>query len=202
MKLTKEQSQKLLRERGIWITAACDRCRQLLGAVRWTTKGEPGEWCSAACRDGVKAERPTSASIEVAAAVNRQQQKRIGSRPSGRPRTHATNAEKQRSYRGRLKNGLALRNAPSEHIENAQLADAKNGSCVARCHPGEPGARSGCSRKLGFPDFFPKIFPESNCREHENRLAEEPGRVENTCLCHINSLRSTQLKDANSRLCR
>jgi hypothetical protein len=117
MKLTPEQSQKLLQERGIWITEACDRCGQLLGSVRWTRKGEPGEWCSAACRDGVKAERPTFASIEVAAAVNRRRQKRIGSRPSGRPRTHATNAEKQRFYRNRLKNGLALRNTPPNTLK-------------------------------------------------------------------------------------
>ncbi len=130
MKLTKEQSRRILGERGIGITEACDKCGLLLGAVRWTRKCEPGEWCSAACRDGIKAERPTSATIEVAPAVNTQQQKRIGSRPSGRPRTHATNAEKQRSYRSRLKNGLALRNTPSEHIENARLADAKNGSYV------------------------------------------------------------------------
>lgn len=55
MKLTREQSQKLLRERGIWITEACDKCGKLLGSVRWTRKGEPGEWCSAQCRDGIKA---------------------------------------------------------------------------------------------------------------------------------------------------
>jgi len=60
MKLTQEQSQKLLRERGIWITEACDRCGKLLGSVRWTRKGEPGEWCSAACRDGIK--KPVSQS--------------------------------------------------------------------------------------------------------------------------------------------
>jgi len=53
MKLTKEQSQKFLQERGIWVTNACDKCGQLLGSVSWTRKGEPGEWCSALCRDGV-----------------------------------------------------------------------------------------------------------------------------------------------------
>jgi hypothetical protein len=56
MKLTREQSQKLVQERGIWVTNACDRCGRLLGAVRWTRRGEPGEWCSALCRDGVKPE--------------------------------------------------------------------------------------------------------------------------------------------------
>jgi hypothetical protein len=53
MKLTMEQSRRLMQERGIWVTAACDRCRRLLGAVRWTRRGEPGEWCSAPCREGV-----------------------------------------------------------------------------------------------------------------------------------------------------
>jgi hypothetical protein len=41
-----------LRSRGIYITEACDSCGQLLGSVRWTRKGEPGEWCSRECRDG------------------------------------------------------------------------------------------------------------------------------------------------------
>jgi hypothetical protein len=97
MKLTREQSQKLLRERAIWITNACDKCGQLLGAVRWTRRGEAGEWCSAECRDGIKTERSTSASVKLAASA--QPQRRIGSRTTGRCKTHATNAEKQRSYR-------------------------------------------------------------------------------------------------------
>jgi hypothetical protein len=53
MKLSQEQSKRLLQERGIWITEACDKCGRLLGSVRWTRRGEPGEWCSAACRDEV-----------------------------------------------------------------------------------------------------------------------------------------------------
>src|ERR1700739_686793 len=55
MKLTRDQSQKLLSERVIWIAEACDKCGKLLGSVRWTCRGEPGEWCSAQCRDGVEA---------------------------------------------------------------------------------------------------------------------------------------------------
>jgi hypothetical protein len=54
MRLGKEQSQRLLRERGFWVTKACDKCGQLLGAVRWTRQGESGEWCSKSCREGVK----------------------------------------------------------------------------------------------------------------------------------------------------
>jgi hypothetical protein len=131
MKLTREQSQKLLHERGIWITNACNKCGQLLGAVRWTLRSEPGEWCSLACRDGIKVERQTCASAALITA-RKESQRRIGSRRSGRPRTHATNAEKQRSYRGRLKNRLALRNTPSEQIESTRLADTKNGSHVVQ----------------------------------------------------------------------
>jgi hypothetical protein len=53
MKLIREQSQKLLRECGVWITEACDKCGKLLGPVRWTVRGESGAWCSRKCRDGV-----------------------------------------------------------------------------------------------------------------------------------------------------
>jgi hypothetical protein len=60
MRLTREQTEKLLRERGIWITEACDKCGKLLGAVRWTRRNEPGEWCSAECRDGVPAKKPAT----------------------------------------------------------------------------------------------------------------------------------------------
>jgi hypothetical protein len=60
MRLTKEQNQKLLRERGTWVTEACDTCGQLLGAVRWSRKGEAGEWCSRVCRDGIAAVVPKS----------------------------------------------------------------------------------------------------------------------------------------------
>jgi len=126
MKLTREQSQKLLRERGIWIKDACDKCGQLLGAVRWTRKDETGEWCSAECRDGVKVK--TKATMAVAQEVARRTS--IGARLAGRPKKHANNAQKQRSYRSSLKNGLALRNTPSQLIENTQLADAKNGGHV------------------------------------------------------------------------
>jgi hypothetical protein len=111
MKLTHEQSQRLLKERGIWITEACDKRGRLLGSVRWTRRGEPGEWCSRECRDGIV-------------------RKRIGARPAGRPRKHANNAAKQRSYRNRPRNGLDVTKYSSELTENARLADAKNGSHV------------------------------------------------------------------------
>src|ERR1700691_1317728 len=101
MRLTQGQSQRLLHERGIWVTAACNRCGQLLGSVRWTKKSEPGEWCSAECRDGVTVSAPKLAVTVPPAFVRR---KRIGARPAGRTKKHANNAVKQRSYRCRLKN--------------------------------------------------------------------------------------------------
>ena len=58
MKLSQEQRQELLRERGIWVTEACDRCRQLLGSVRYTFRGQKGEWCSELCRDGEESKIP------------------------------------------------------------------------------------------------------------------------------------------------
>lgn len=122
-KLTKEQSYELLRHRGIWITAACDHCGLLLGAVRWTRRGEPGEWCSAACRDGISGPK----SVETARKDTAPRQ-RIGARPAGRPRKHENNAEKCRAYRKRLNNSLATRNTPWEVTENAQLPSPENGS--------------------------------------------------------------------------
>jgi hypothetical protein len=62
MQLNRQQSQKLLNQRGIWVTEACDKCGQLLGPVRWTRKGERGEWCSQACRDGMKVSAPKQSS--------------------------------------------------------------------------------------------------------------------------------------------
>lgn len=126
MKLTREQSQKLLHERGIWITNACDKCGQLLGAVRWTRKDEDGEWCSAECRDGVKAK--TKAPVAVALEVVRP--KRIGARSAGRPKKHTNNAEKCRSYRERCNSVAVTRNTPSQSIENTQVPAAKNRSHV------------------------------------------------------------------------
>lgn len=126
MKLTREQSQKLLAVRGFWITDACNRCGKLLGSVRWTRRGEPGEWCSRDCRDG----------INIAALSPRHTRHlRIGAQPAGRPKKHANNAEKCRAYRNRLKNGLTTRNTPSELIENSKVADAKNASHVVAAIP-------------------------------------------------------------------
>jgi hypothetical protein len=131
MKLTREQSRKLLQERGIWVTEACDKCGQLLGAIRWTRKDEDGEWCSAECRDGVEAK--TKAPVAVAREIIRDTP--IGARPAGRPKKHANNAEKQRSYRSRLQSDSALRNTPLQVIEISELPDAENRPHVVPPYP-------------------------------------------------------------------
>ena len=123
MKLNKEQSLTLLLEHGIWVTEACDKCGQLLGAVHWTKRGEPGEWCSAWCFGGVSGPK----SVETARKDTAPRQ-RIGARPAGRPRKHENNAEKCRAYRKRLSSSLATRNSPSELTENAQLPSLENSS--------------------------------------------------------------------------
>jgi hypothetical protein len=42
--------ERLLADRGITPTEACDRCGALLGAVRFLREGEVGVWCSRECR--------------------------------------------------------------------------------------------------------------------------------------------------------
>jgi len=58
MRLTREQTEKICREHGSWVNEACDKCGAILGPVRYTRRGEEGEWCSRECRDGDKAITP------------------------------------------------------------------------------------------------------------------------------------------------
>jgi hypothetical protein len=53
VKLTVEQSRRSLEEHGSYLTEACDKCGKLLAEIRFTVKGQSGEWCSRECRDGV-----------------------------------------------------------------------------------------------------------------------------------------------------
>jgi hypothetical protein len=57
MKISNEL-QKLLKDRGIYVTEVCDRCSQILGPVRYTRAGDSGVWCSRKCRDGMRAHSP------------------------------------------------------------------------------------------------------------------------------------------------
>jgi hypothetical protein len=50
MLLAVQQSYEILEKHGVYARECCDRCGQLLGAVRFTRKDESGVWCSRACR--------------------------------------------------------------------------------------------------------------------------------------------------------
>jgi hypothetical protein len=50
--------QRPLRERGVYVTEACDRCGRVLGSVRYTKAGVSGVWCSRQCRDGAHTHAP------------------------------------------------------------------------------------------------------------------------------------------------
>ena len=54
MRLTEAQSRELLAKYGVFVTEVCDRCGKILGHVRFARYGEPGEWCSRLCRDGIE----------------------------------------------------------------------------------------------------------------------------------------------------
>lgn len=79
--LREDLRRRLLADRGCYVTEACDKCGQVLGAVRYTRRGELGVWCSQQCRGDV--ERP---------AIRR----------GGRPRKHESAADRQRAYRHRV----------------------------------------------------------------------------------------------------
>lgn len=92
MQLTIAQAYDLLARRGVFAREACDKCGQVLGAVRYARRGESGTWCSRECRGD--SERPAI-------------------RNSGRPRKYRTedarliaekaqNAERQRVFRLRV----------------------------------------------------------------------------------------------------
>jgi hypothetical protein len=65
VKLTEAQSRELFRRTGNYLKEACDSCGKPLAEVRYTRRGEPGEWCSELCRDG-------------SAAVHTRQARRVG----------------------------------------------------------------------------------------------------------------------------
>jgi hypothetical protein len=58
MRLSTERAYVLLEKHGCYLTEACEKCGQVLGAVRFTRKGESGVWCSRECRDGKEVRAP------------------------------------------------------------------------------------------------------------------------------------------------
>lgn len=59
MMLREELRRRLLEDRGVTVRECCDKCGQLLGAVRFLRRGEPGVWCSPACR-GDRENKPSA----------------------------------------------------------------------------------------------------------------------------------------------
>jgi hypothetical protein len=121
MRLTEEQSRELFRRTGNYLKEICDRCGKPLGEVRWTRRGESGEFCSALCRDG----EATIAS------------KRRGGRPMkyrNKNERRDANARYQREFRSRHRHGV--RKTPSQLDRNKRLAGAKIASLALPPYPG------------------------------------------------------------------
>ena len=100
MRLLPSQSYTLLERFGCYVKDVCDKCGQILGPVRYTRRGEAGEWCSSECRGD--AERPVI-------------------RRGGRPRKYKTNAERQRVYR----HSLSVTKPPRSFAETKDLQAQK-----------------------------------------------------------------------------
>ena len=52
MLLSIRQSYRLLAMHGVFAREICDKCGAVLGAVRFTRRGDVGVWCSRECRGG------------------------------------------------------------------------------------------------------------------------------------------------------
>src|SRR6266550_6077522 len=55
MQLTSMQQAELKARHGICANEICNKCHKPLDHIRFTIKGQPGEWCSRVCRDGREA---------------------------------------------------------------------------------------------------------------------------------------------------
>jgi hypothetical protein len=103
MLLTARHTRELLSKRGFFAREICDKCGLVLGAVRFTRRGESGVWWSRECRGD-------------------QQERAV--RKGGRPRKYRTdaarltaeksqNGERQKAFRGRVqRNGKPPRSLP------------------------------------------------------------------------------------------
>jgi hypothetical protein len=69
MKLAPNRTADIFASSGNYATEICDRCGQLLGCLRWTRRGETGEWCSQTCRDGAFAAQSCALRREGKTAV-------------------------------------------------------------------------------------------------------------------------------------
>lgn len=110
MLLTTPQAYDLLAKYGAFAREICDKCGAVLGAVRFTRRGDSGIWCSRDCRgDG----------------------ERRAIRKGGRPRKYKDermrkNAHVQQQRDSRLRSSVTK--TPSNIARNKGLAGAKSGS--------------------------------------------------------------------------
>ena len=110
MLLTTAQAYDLLAKHGVFVREACNRCGQVLGPVRYTRRGESGEWCSRECRGD--AETPAI-------------------RKGGRPRKYRTPEQSRaaKTAQQRVYRDVAVwKKPPSNLCGNKGLAGVKNGS--------------------------------------------------------------------------
>jgi hypothetical protein len=149
MKLTREQSRKLLQERGIWVTNACDKCGQLLGAVRFTPRGEPGEWCSAACREGINTGRTQVA--ETAACCEGCGTSLHGKRGGAK---FCSDTCRKRSKKARTRE--KAQNIPETHIQNSGLMEVTNSESTNTLTPPAESLETARNRN---PQFEAGVSP-------------------------------------------
>jgi len=101
MRLSVEQRKILRDERGVIGNEACDTCGKILGCVRFTRKGEPGEFCSRECRDG----KAQAAAVEAHRERRAERLGRPVKYPNERARRaaeKAQNARRQRDWRSQM----------------------------------------------------------------------------------------------------
>jgi hypothetical protein len=114
MRLTEAQSRELLEKHGVYVTEVCDKCGQILGQVRFTRFGEPGEWCSRLCRDGAAIAKPNRAT-----------------RKSGRPPKYRTDRERRIAER--------RQNAIRQQAFRQRLSVTENSLVTDSFHVGTEG---------------------------------------------------------------
>lgn len=89
MRLTEAQSRALLAKHGVYVIGVCNECGKILGHVRFTRYGEPGEWCSRECRDGAGREQ---SNVGVKPGLKLRPER---TRRGGRPRKYRTDRERR-----------------------------------------------------------------------------------------------------------
>jgi hypothetical protein len=116
MRLTNQQSYELLEKHRVFAREICDKCGTVLGAVRFTRRGQPVTYCSRECRESQwhairKGRRPIKYESE--------EQRRIAK------------TRQQRDYR--LRPGVEK--TPSQIGRNKELKGANNDTLAVLPYP-------------------------------------------------------------------